>query len=333
MKKSLVIGLFLFFIFVQVVSADILEMEIQTLANHRLNIDFLNPDRSGNPLKYDSINEDTGEDGVLNLEFSDTVDVFDMSIFLMKGSEVVAKKTFTEVANDQKIRLFISPQVISIEENYLAESGSSTDTQDSSSEDTVSETGEGLDNETEPISSENNSDSENIDNEDSNTEETSNTNQPNNQPGQTSESSFFEPYSNFVSYLVFGFLFVFVLFFVIGLFGRRLFKAKKGRVGVSKSDKKSDKSKDDKLTEESAAVSEVQKKLNKALEEIEDLKKQKGKEGSDSEKHKKKLDHLQNKHRLLKDIKKKKHRIARQKKELQELEDKLNELHAKKDIV
>lgn len=106
----------IFFLFlISFVCAGNLEINIQTLENHTLNLNLLNPE---NRIEsYVSMTNNTCN-GEMTLNFQNAADSYDIDVFLMKDGKKVIYESFKEIANDQKVLIVLVPGLSSITEEY-----------------------------------------------------------------------------------------------------------------------------------------------------------------------------------------------------------------------
>jgi hypothetical protein len=112
-------GLMIFFIFILSISfiqASTLDVDVLTLENHKLDINFLDAEADA-PISCYHNYTDTG-DGTISFEVTEEPDSYDIYCYLMDGSEKVLYKLFENVSSDQKIQLILIPGAAQIIQNY-----------------------------------------------------------------------------------------------------------------------------------------------------------------------------------------------------------------------
>ena len=297
------IFLFIFFIlFLNFVNAGTLLMDVQTLENYTLNLNFLNPERGLNP-SYGSKTNNTGG-GYIDLVFSNDALVYDLDLFLMKEGITIIHKTFEEIKNDQRILLFLVPGASSITEGYtgiekIDITNESTEQNNSSLNETSNSSNAGLDNSTNPVISQGTADIIN------NHEDL----------GEANNSGIWSNLPDFFSQRIFyGGIVIIVLLFLIIIFSFAL-KRIKNRENRDEIFSKTD-------NEKHSSVDDLEKKLKEALEELEDLKKEKEK---DSEIRDDLKDDIEEKKKIIKQIKTTKEKLTKDKEDLIELRDNLRD--------
>lgn len=101
MVKKVIITIFVCLFILQVASAATTNLDIKTLKNHEINIQILNPDKSSEA--YQTYLEKSGPFGIVSITFTDSVDKFDLKIFVSDTSsgfsELVMNDAFSEVEN------------------------------------------------------------------------------------------------------------------------------------------------------------------------------------------------------------------------------------------
>jgi len=111
LKKYLVIVFALLFV-CQFVIAEETEITINTLVNHSVNINFLNPESTGiGDLMFDTETMLTGETGEISYTFVNDADVFDLSVFVMDGSTKILYERFEKLKAEDDITLILFPGV------------------------------------------------------------------------------------------------------------------------------------------------------------------------------------------------------------------------------
>jgi hypothetical protein len=141
-KEGLLTGLFIFVMLIGVVQASTLNVEVGTLEDHKLEVQFLNPDRmNSQPISYGKYLNDTG-DGQLSFDFESTADSYDLSVFLMDGNDIILHKLFEGVSADQKIYLLLIPGASEITENYEEETAQVSSNESMGENQEVNETAE-----------------------------------------------------------------------------------------------------------------------------------------------------------------------------------------------
>ncbi|MCF7910269.1 hypothetical protein K9L16_01200 [Candidatus Pacearchaeota archaeon] len=112
---------FLLLVSMSLVSAGTIELNIQAVDDHLLNINFLNPDRANQaPISFGSLNVKTKE-GLQIETFTDefNAESFEMHIYLLDSrGDKVNYKRFDDIENNQKVSLVATQTLISLEENY-----------------------------------------------------------------------------------------------------------------------------------------------------------------------------------------------------------------------
>lgn len=117
-KKNLVMAFVLLFA-VQFVFAFETNVTINTLSDHTLNLQFLNP--SPPPISFEAFNVDSGDSGVVNYVFSNSAESFDLIIILMEGNKKIADKRFNGIETGKNVMItFISSNVFDIDKDYVA---------------------------------------------------------------------------------------------------------------------------------------------------------------------------------------------------------------------
>ncbi|MBR9701377.1 hypothetical protein GOV13_00475 [Candidatus Pacearchaeota archaeon] len=116
MKRGIVLSLVVCLLLVSFVSAIDTEIKINTLSNHTLNLQFLNP--TPPPISFLAMTNNSGETGEFSYVFSDDVETFILSVFLMKGSDVVLSERFENITAGKKVVLTFIPGVVEIDKDY-----------------------------------------------------------------------------------------------------------------------------------------------------------------------------------------------------------------------
>lgn len=110
LKKSLVIIFAVIFIF-QFATALETNIKINTLGNHIININFLNPDRASEGIiSFESQTLQSGS-GEVTTTFVSEEEKFDLSIFLMEGSKKVVYEEFKGLINGEDFSLILLPGI------------------------------------------------------------------------------------------------------------------------------------------------------------------------------------------------------------------------------
>ena len=88
------------------------EIKINTLPNHSVNINFLNPESTSvGDLMLDTETILIGEDGEGSYTFVNDVENFDLSVFVMKGNTKVVYETFEGLNSGDDITLILFPGI------------------------------------------------------------------------------------------------------------------------------------------------------------------------------------------------------------------------------
>jgi len=300
-----IFGISIFIILFGVVSAGTIEVNIETLKDHTLNVNFLNPDRNSGegPISYGSITKDTGT-GELSFTFSSTASSFDIDVFLMKGKEVLAHELFEGVKNNQKVLIVLVPGVVrEITEDYNP-SAQSSQSSSSSTSNSILE----LSNQSNPISENASLNQENQDSQHS--QQTSELNQEiqsANQEHQVTKNSFF---NNNVFPFILGSLIILIILLGLAFIYKILFKKLKKQ--LEKDMKKNVVLKDPLVS--------LENKLREALKDVGYLKKERAKNKNIQRGLRK---DIEEKKRIIKQIKFTKKKLAEDKQRLNSLRSKL----------
>lgn len=120
MKRGIILSLVVFLLLVSFASAFDTVIKINTLSNHTLNINILNPDRStpGSVIAFDIVNKDSGETGEVDYAFSNSAESFDLSIFLLKEGKTILHKTFEDIPSGKTVMLTFIPGIVEIDKDY-----------------------------------------------------------------------------------------------------------------------------------------------------------------------------------------------------------------------
>jgi hypothetical protein len=111
---SLVLCFAIFICMVQLVSATETHMIIETLSNHSVNINFLNPDRAAGGdilLPNGAVTENSGDSGIISFDFSSGAKSFDLSVFLMEKDKVLMHEESNNIAAGTTIYMLLIPGV------------------------------------------------------------------------------------------------------------------------------------------------------------------------------------------------------------------------------
>lgn len=120
----------------QIVSAVDTEIKIDTLANHQIKLNFLNPGRpTSTPIMFENVKIDSGESGIISTVFSNDAESFDLGIYLSdNGTELLYELVENITAGETFHALFI-PGVVEITKNYQEQVAEPVAVEDESPED------------------------------------------------------------------------------------------------------------------------------------------------------------------------------------------------------
>ncbi|MBU1988152.1 MAG: hypothetical protein KKD94_01570 [Nanoarchaeota archaeon] len=140
----------LFFVFVvslfflQFVSATDTLIKVDTLPNHDLRLNFLNPDLNlnGGVISFETKKIETGETGIVEYVFSGSAETFNLRLTLLNnGTEVKSEFVEGVTAGETLYAMFI-PGVIYIKKNYVVPVVDTSVTEETPVEEVLEENGE-----------------------------------------------------------------------------------------------------------------------------------------------------------------------------------------------
>lgn len=112
MKRGFVLGVVVCLLLLSFVNAVDTEIKINTLSNHSVNINFLNPESTSvGDLMFDTETILIGEDGEGSYTFVNEADNFDLSVFVMDRNTKVLYETFEELNSGDDITLILFPGI------------------------------------------------------------------------------------------------------------------------------------------------------------------------------------------------------------------------------
>ncbi len=116
MKKKVFVLFICLFLVMQFASAINTDIKINTLPNHTLNINFLNPESEGiGDLMFNTTNIKSDENGEAEVAFAHDAEVFDLSVFVMEENTKVIYKTFEGLKAGEDFTLILFPGASMIE--------------------------------------------------------------------------------------------------------------------------------------------------------------------------------------------------------------------------
>lgn len=115
MKRGIIV-LVAFLLLVSFASAIDTPIKINTLASHKLNLQFLNLEPP--PIALDSVDLDSGESGVVDYVFSDSAEIFDLSVFLMDDSGTILHERFKGITAGKTVVINFVPGLVEIDKDY-----------------------------------------------------------------------------------------------------------------------------------------------------------------------------------------------------------------------
>ena len=119
-------------------------IKINTLSNHKLNLQFLNPEPP--PIAFGTITVDSGDSGVVDYVFSNSSDIFDLSVFLLGDGGTILHERFNGIDAGKTVVIDFVPGVVDIDKDYheetveAAETGTVTETSNATAENETSVT-------------------------------------------------------------------------------------------------------------------------------------------------------------------------------------------------
>jgi len=115
----------LFFIFVvslmflQFISAIDTEVKVNTLSNHTLRLNFLDPDRAtSGKISFETDTSNTGETGEVSYIFSNPSSSFDLAITLLKDGQKLIYELVEDVTASETLQAIFIPGAIEINKDY-----------------------------------------------------------------------------------------------------------------------------------------------------------------------------------------------------------------------
>ena len=123
MRRKFLFGFVFAVLLLSLASAGSTLIKVNTLADHEINLQFLNPDNDGVVSFGTPVTLDTGAEGYVEYSFEHTSDLFDLNVFLMKDGKKVLNKKFTEISNDgnEICLLIVSNDILEIEDPCVKE--------------------------------------------------------------------------------------------------------------------------------------------------------------------------------------------------------------------
>jgi len=113
------LGVLLAFVLVfQFVNAVSTEIEIDTLSNHQLRLNFLNPEKPPNPILFETKKLDSGEGGVVTTTFDYDTENFNLGISLINNGTQVLYELIEDINSGEKLYVLLIPGVVEVTKNY-----------------------------------------------------------------------------------------------------------------------------------------------------------------------------------------------------------------------